>query len=402
MSENTNPFKSFISNPIVVGIGFIATLLGTLWAIFPNEDKTVTVLWQRGFSIVFLLSIFSILYLIYCIWFYRKRDEEKFNKLENEFNEYKEKFCNNSQITSKYQRYEEIVKKVRKDSVLKYGYIKYKPFFWKDDVVHKGIGYDILNAIFENKVDLKAHNYQIGGGAKWSDVFTDLCKQPNPKFDIIITPLFETRSRLHEFNIAYCTPLFHSNIGIFIRESEFDGTKRKFKEAISYLKTKINSNNWRPEYIQGELSGGLVRKHFPEHFNPNLGVTRSASEDDDFIRILERINTSDFNQKKESNSGDFAFMEVFKANSIINQDKAHKNDIKLVNILEDNELLYPVSFVVRKEDTVLRNLINIKLLELRRSGKLEEIIKNVAKGVHISDEEFKNIFVQDYDLNKLV
>lgn len=92
----------------------------------------------------------------------------------------------------------------------------------------------------------------------------------------------------------------------------------------------------------------------------------------------------------------------FKANSIINQDKAHKNDIKLVNILEDNELLYPVSFVVRKEDTVLRNLINIKLLELRRSGKLEEIIKNVAKGVHISDEEFKNIFVQDYDLNKLV
>lgn len=391
MSDNI--ISKFLNHPIAtISLG-LATIIGGIFTYVKTEN-----LYYKVAITIIVILIIIILFLLF-ILFYRKRKAiEKYEILEKEFKEYKNNFFENGNITSKFKRYEEIVKKDRKDSILKYGYIKYKPFFWKDDVLHKGIGYEVLNTIFENKVDLKAHNYHIGGGAKWNDVFTDLCKLPNPKFDIIITPLFETRSRLHEFNIAYCTPLFHSNIGIFIRTSEFDGRKRKFNEAISYLKSK----NWKPEYIQGELSGGLVRKHFPEHFNQNIGLTRTASDDDDFIRILERISLSDYQAKNDSNSGDFTFMEVFKANSIINQAKSLSNNIDLVNILEDNELLYPVSFVVRKEDTVLRNLINIKLLELRKSGQLEEIIKKVATEVHISDDEFKSIFVQGYDLNKLV
>lgn len=82
----------------------------------------------------------------------------------------------------------------------------------------------------------------------------------------------------------------------------------------------------------------------------------------------------------------------------------------MVNILKDNQLLYPVSFVVRKEDTVLRNLINIRLLEMRNTlddkgvSELENAIKEIATSsdVQISENDFENIFIQKYDFTKII
>lgn len=103
-------------------------------------------------------------------------------------------------------------------------------------------------------------------------------------------------------------------------------------------------------------------------------------------------------------------MEVFKANSIINKLKSAGENLELVNILKDNQLLYPVSFVVRKEDTVLRNLINIRLLEMRNTlddkgvSELENAIKEIATSsdVQISENDFENIFIQKYDFTKII
>jgi hypothetical protein len=42
-------------------------------------------------------------------------------------------------------------------------------------------------------------------------------------------------------------------------------------------------------------------------------------------------------------------------------------------------------------------------MEFRASGQLEKIIKDVAEKVQITDvDEFKSIFVQSYDLKKLL
>ena len=125
--------------------------------------------------------------------------------------------------------------------------------------------------------------------------------------------------------------------------------------------------------------------------------------DDDKLLIVERKAAMDFvNSIKNIATGDkrmedFTFMEVFKAESIIENDE-------VINILKKNELLYPVSFVVRKQDTVLKNLINLRLLEMRSTleentkSELENLIKKIATSdaVQIPEEKFENIFIQSY------
>ncbi|GHV71316.1 hypothetical protein FACS189420_5970 [Bacteroidia bacterium] len=53
-------------------------------------------------------------------------------------------------------------------------------------------------------------------------------------------------------------------------------------------------------------------------------------------------------ESESRDSADFTFMEVFKAETL-----KDGKPLNAVNILKNKELLYPVSFAVRKEDTVL-------------------------------------------------
>lgn len=300
-------------------------------------------------------------------------------------------------IHEKYSKPKEILftrfEELKKKKELVYGYVIYKPFFWKSDhFIHKGIGCELYNAIFSViGVKLNPYNYPSRQkGSNWNDIFVDLCEK---KFDIIMTPLFETRSRLYSYNILYCLPIFYSNIGIYIRRNSF-GKKNKlsFYKAIDYLRSKINSG-WKAEYIPGELSETLLYKYsLISTSNPDNIDSIYPAEDEDFAKILENVN------EDGGNKGDFVFMEVFKANMIMNM---HPNKLDLVNILQENQLLYPVSFVVRKEETVLKNFINLRLMELRKSGMLENIIKDEALKVDINEDEFKEIFIQKYDFKNL-
>jgi len=277
---------------------------------------------------------------------------------------------------------------------LTYGYVEYKPFFWKEDLFnHKGIGWELLNKIFSEFSTFKLDPYRYPTrqkGNNWINAFTDLCEK---KFDIILTPLFETRSR-YSYNILYCSPIFYSNIGIYIRESSYiNMSKLNFDNSIEFLKIKIIKSGWKAEYIPGEISETLLKKY--ELTNEDSIKTENTiypADDEDFTKVLENVNADG------GNTGDFIFMEVFKANMIMNR---HPNHFRLVNILKDNQLLYPVSFVVRKEETVLKNLINIRLMEMRKNGELEDIIKNEALKVNIKEEEFSQIFIQKYDFRQL-
>ena len=290
---------------------------------------------------------------------------------------------------SNFKRFEEIKE-------LKYGFIEYSPFFWQERHHHKGIGIEVLNRVFENKVKLECCQYNYGeNGSNWNTVFEDLCEHT---FDIIITPLFETRSRLYSYNISYCSPLFYSNIGIYVNNNLLSDEDRKklplpFKKAISFIEEKIKKSKWIPEILKGEISESLVNKyHLNSQMPKSQMVQLKPANDSDFITVLKNISSG------HKDKGDFTFMEVFKAQSIINSNKVETD---VFNILRDNELLYPVSFVVRKEDTVLRNLINIRLMELRDNGELKEIIKQVANAVDINDTMFEGIFIQKYNYEKI-
>lgn len=337
-----------------------------------------------------LYSLFT-LFLAYLL--YRNR------KLNLKIKNNQQQYGQTSSPSPVFKRFEAVFSKKE----LTYGFVQYRPFFWKDDVTPKGIGYNLLEKIFYNKVKLKQHKYNKGkDGGNWDDIFSDLVQK---KFDIIITPLFETRTRIHKFNVTYCSPLFYSNIGIYVRKNDFSNERLSFEEAITFLQDKIKKSSWKPEILKGELSELLILKHFKD---VSLGVTENIeitpAGDEDFVKVLQDVNSDNIS------SGQFAFMEVFKANSIINKLKSAGENLELVNILKDNQLLYPVSFVVRKEDTVLRNLINIRLLEMRNTlddkgvSELENAIKEIATSsdVQISENDFENIFIQKYDFTKII
>ena len=142
---------------------------------------------------------------------------------------------------------------------------------------------------------------------------------------------------------------------------------------------------------------------------------RLTAGDADFEKVLQKVS------RKGKRTGDFIFLEVFKAKNVMK----NSSGINVINILKDCELLYPVSFVVKKEDTVLKNFINIRLMEMRdtkandsdnlrcnpayppppldpKISELEYVIKLQALKSGIEEEEFKDIFIQKYDLNKLM
>jgi len=277
---------------------------------------------------------------------------------------------------------------------VKYGYIVYSPFFWlTKQGEHAGIGVKVLKEIFSYQKESPLKQYKEN--SNWDTIFDKLEKGD---FDIILTPLFETRKRITKYNIDYCIPLFYSNIGLYVRangENILQENHHSFDKAIEFLQQKI-SKNWKGGYINAELSQFLIEKH---GLNTNSLKFESKNSDDmDFFNLIGHIADDD----KESI--DFAFVEVFKVESTDYKDK-------VINILKPNELLYPVSFVVRKDHCVLKNLINLRLMELRATkfsvtdteNKLEHIIKEVATSsdIKIDPEKFNDIFIQQYDFNKL-
>lgn len=369
-------------------------LSGVLLIVFLVIITYLNIVIENIDYILYLCLICGIVYLLF-----------KNRKLKLKIKVNQQQYGQTNTPTPTFKRFEEVFK--RKE--LTYGFVQYRPFFWKDHITAKGIGYDLLDKIFYSKVKLKQYAYNKGkDGGNWDDILSDL---ENKKFDIIITPLFETRTRIHKYSVAYCSPLFYSNIGVYVRSKDFSNGKLTFEEGKKFLQDKIDKSNWKPEILKGELSEQLIQKHFSK-VKPEDTLTEKVNPatDDDFTKVLQNVNSDN------TDTGQFAFMEVFKANSIINKLSGTDDKLDLINILADNQLLYPVSFVVRKEDTVLRNLINIRLLEMRNTldenekrkgneiSELEKAIKDIATSsdVQIGEEDFANIFIQKYDFSNII
>jgi len=362
----------FNNNPVVLGIAtLVALAIGIISLMFGLTDKIETK-WKILFWSIYAVIVVPLIYVSILIWYVYIIAVVLF-------------LCFFSFILirkirtkpTKYKRFEDI-----KQDNIKYGYVVYKPFFW-NDMTHKGIGYDVLKEILRPlNINIDTTDNNNYHSSNWSKIFKEL---EDEKIDIIIIPLFETRRRLNKYNVTFCTPLFYSDIGIYAKNKDLPDKKFLFSEAIEFIKER----NWKGKYLKREISHSLMEKHkLPRKaIKPTVA---EFTEDAYFQSIISEIKNGKTN---------FTFMEVFKAKTIIKG----QNTSAVINILKDKELLYPVSFVVRKKDTVLKNYINLRIIELameqvtdnngEQISKLKQIIKTAAVEGGILENEFDNNFV---------
>jgi len=265
----------------------------------------------------------------------------------------------------KFRRFEKII-----ESGIVFGYVDYEPFFYSSRREIGGIGYEVLKEIMLNigisKLD-KNTNARVWKSvlkpksSNWKQLLKGL---ENKRYDMIASPIYEMRTRLFEHSITFSIPLFYSEIGLYVHRDTF---KEKFNSIkVKFSNFNINNNDFFSPYIEDEISELLAKKL---NFDINeINAEVYNNHESSYIELLEKVNTreSPFN---------IVAMEVFKAKTIIDREglKDDKGNT-LVNILEDKQLIYPVSFVTRKEDTALINFLNIRIMDIqkRMNKKVEE------------------------------
>ena len=80
-----------------------------------------------------------------------------------------------------------------------------------------------------------------------------------------MTPMYETRSRLYEYDVMYSIPLFYSDIGVYVKKNE-DTVKLNFSfdKVIEFLKKKRDNYDWNIEFLEGEISEIIGKKSMYE------------------------------------------------------------------------------------------------------------------------------------------
>jgi len=278
------------------------------------------------------------------------------------------------------KRWEEIL-----DQGIRFGSLHYPPMLDFDNVGDPiGIGIDILKIIFNGKINKEYDR------VSWQNLVKVLYEKDNNgkfKMDIIATPIFETneRSKLLSFSL----PLFYSEIGLYYNctNDYFKNLETKaFDKAIDFIN---NLNKLNVICIEGELSHRMIKKHFKGN------ISRIANKNELSIQDLLATIIDD------TINSDIVFAETYQAEKLIQNklEKGEKRFNKLKNLFKERQLLYPVVFTMRREDYVLKNYINLKLIELDGpgSGIIDLIKKSLfSLGENIHDEDLKKYFIREY------
>jgi hypothetical protein len=201
-----------------------------------------------------------------------------------------------------------------------------------------GVGLRVLGELFGTNVLIANPD-----GSTWANMIDRLV---NGDFDIIATPLFETRERSRR--VAFSNPIFFADIGVYVRKELANGTiPFTFSRAKDQL--RVISRDIHAEVIVGEISEKMVEKFLA------IGDERIT-----YLPPAEAHVSNLFrNLLDHSRRADIVFAERFFAESL-----PEVSTGSVVNILKSKELLYPVGFAMRREDYILRNYVNIKLMEL--------------------------------------
>ncbi len=367
-------------------IGILLALILTGFGIWASIDKPSFV---NSFKWIYLNIFFSIYFwcligILLVFIFKRKKlykQKETIESLENKLINAEEEILILKSKTSPFiKRWEEILEKG-----IRFGSLYYPPMLdFDSDGDPIGIGIDILKIIFNGKIN-KEYNK-----VSWQNLIKVLYeKDNNGKFimDIIATPIFETneRSKLLSFSL----PLFYSEIGLYYNctNEYFKNLETKaFEQAIDFIN---NLNKLNVICIEGELSHRMIKKHFQGNISRIANINELSIQDLLATIIDDTINS------------DIVFSETYQAEKLIQHKLAKGEDRfeKLKNLFKERQLLYPVVFAMRREDYVLKNYINLKLIELDGPGSgILDLIKEslVSLGENIYDEDLKKYFIREY------
>jgi len=351
-------------------IGLIATTITFLLAPHIGKDapqKIGGVMVQNWLA---LLTIFLIIVIIFIII---KSNREK-KKSEREIKDLLKKLIPEEEPT--FRRFEQIEKVV-------YGHIAYRPLLYYDvaDDAPMGVGITLLEKIFGKE---KIEHSLIR--ALWSNLVENLTFK---QYDIVATPIFETRERSKR--IAFCSPIFYSDIGMYVKKGSrplghFPTNSQSFEEIVNMVKKM----KLTVIAIDGEISGKMALKY--------LGLQRDEVREwlmPETATVSSLISAVNGEKGKEC---DVVFAEVFQAE----QTKLVKNG-EVINILKPKQVLYPVSFAVRKQDYILKNYINLKLLEIEETesngilGIIWDELRTHEEYKHYTFNDVQRYFVREYD-----
>jgi hypothetical protein len=226
-----------------------------------------------------------------------------------------------------------------------YGHLEYEPFIRYDQKDPSGLGVKLLENLlnFLPKDSICPHFPK----KDWSDVLEGL-KQGD--YDVVATPLFATFERSVE--VAFTAPLFFSNVGLYVREGIAGSEMFKGLTADNLI-TTLASSPMKLTFlcVKGEIS-------------QKLGERYARETNSDFKLLGSGVSPKsmlDFIDKQDHSEKPYAlFCESFYADS-----KLPVTSGRVSRVLPYHQILYPVCYAVRIGDYHLKNLLNLRLLDLR-------------------------------------
>ncbi len=247
--------------------------------------------------------------------------------------------CNQTS-TDQSQKKESVFDRVIRTGKINAAYVIDPPGCSKDPNTNKiyGISVETLEAAAKN-LNLKLEwTEEVGWGTMIEGLKTD-------RYDIVCSGIWPNASRSKL--VDFCTPLFYSGIGVYVRSDEerFDDKDLK----------KINQDSVKIATIDGEMSDIIARYQFPK------AQRISVPQLSDVSHILLNVV-----QKK----ADIAFVEPYIAYRFL---KNNPGSVK--NISAERPIrVYPNTMMFKRNQMEFKTMLNITLRELINSGVVNGLV----------------------------
>lgn len=255
-------------------------------------------------------------------------------------------------------------------------YVTYEPLLsWKHGKP-VGFGLRFLSNALDNRLVLAKDKLE------WGSVVDELV---NDRADIILTPLFETFDRRSK--VTFTSPLFYADIGCFVPQSVANAFNLKNLSFVELVEKLRAMKSIRFHAIEGELSSKMARK-----------FSKLIDRDPNGIKFRKGVNADvpgllrELSEVGSGNGGavDVVFCETIQA--LFVSDEVTEN---IVNVLHEKEFLYPVAFAMQKNNHILRNYLNLIILEAQSNGT-DRVFELLKSALH---EDYPNMFL-DNDISR--
>jgi polar amino acid transport system substrate-binding protein len=236
-----------------------------------------------------------------------------------------------------------LLAKVLDKGEIRVGYVIYPPGMIKDANTGKlsGIFHDALEEAGKN-LGLKINWVEEVG---WGTMIEGL---NSGRYDMIGSAVWPTATRAK--NVDFTIPLNYGVIGVYVRSDD--------SRFINL--DKINSESVTLATIDGEISSFVAKEAFPQ------AKVLSLPQDTQISLVLLNVTTR---------KADVAFVEPAVAEEFLAN---NPNTIK--NIAKENPIrTYGNTWVVSKNESAFKNMLDVAIQELQNNGKIDELVEQYSK-----------------------